>query len=826
MLLAVAAPFAALVLAAPAAGLTFTVINTADSGAGSLRQAILDANALPGADRIEFAIPGAGVQTITPLTALPTITDAVVVDGYTQPGASPNTLATGSDAVLLVELDGNGGGFNGLRVTAGASTLRGLVVNRFNIGIALAGANDEVHGCYVGVDPSGTLDRGNTAAGIIVDTLGADDVRIGSAAPADRNVVSGNDDLGIRSIGDRTNVVGNYVGTDAAGTASIGNVTGIVIAGNDGVVGGANATPGGACGGACNLISGNSGAGLFVDRFLGSVVGVDVRGNYVGTDVTGLAALPNERGIGLGNAQQTTVGAAAGTAADRNVVAGNTGRGIFMMRTRTFPTTSLNTVARNYVGLGASGAPLGNGGNGIDLSDAFENELIGNVVAHNGGTGIYVASGVLLPPTGHGRNRMQRNSIFANGGIGIDLSAMGVTGPTPNDTGDADNGNNGANELQNYPILDSATTVLGTTEVTGRFNSLPSTTFRIELFGSSTCDTSGFGEAEAFLGDLLVTTDASGNASIHTFVPAPPGGGPVTATATDPNGNTSELSTCRVPDAPRPVANDFDGDGSSDVAIFRPATGEWYLLGSTAGGSIVGWGESGDLPATGDYDGDGTTDVAVFRPSNGAWYLRRSTAGGLFVPWGESGDVPVPADYDGDGKTDVAVYRPSNNVWYVLRSRGGVRLQEWGDPGDVPAPADFDGDGLADFAIFRPSEGWYLAQTSAGGVLVVPGGAGDQPLPADYDGDGRADPTVFRATEGNWYSHRSTEGEVVVDWGEAEPPASTQVPVTGDYDGDGKSDVALFKPDGGGWYLLQSTAGEQFVGWGEDLDVPIGRRPQ
>ena len=818
-----AAALALAALAAPLAAATFTVINTADSGAGSLRQAILDANGAAGADLIQFAIPGAGVQTITPLTALPAISGQVVIDGYTQPGSSANTLATGSNAVLLVELNGNGGGFTGLNLTAASSTIRGLVVNRFNSGIVIAGANDEVYGCFVGVDPTGTIARGNTT-GINVNVLGADDVKIGGTGLDQRNVVSGNNSRGVRSISDRTVVVNSYVGTNAAGTAAIGNLIGIELLGDNCVIGGGNATPGGACSGACNLISGNSGTGLLMDvLFSGPVFQTDVRGNYVGTDVSGLAALPNVTGILLGNARQTTVGAVAGTAADRNVIAGNSGRGIALNRiASTNPVTNQNTLARNYIGLGSSGAALGNGGRGIELSDAFQNEIIENVVAHNGGTGIYISTGLGTPSTGHIRNRMQRNTVFANGGMGIDLLPPPDL-PTPNDAGDPDNG---ANTRQNYPIIDAATTVLGTTEVTGRFNSTPSTTFKIEIFGSSACDTSGFGEAEAFLGDLMVTTDAGGNAPIHTFVPAPPGGGPVTATATDPNGNTSELSACRMPDAALPVANDFDGDGSSDVAIFRPSTGQWYVLGSTAGGFIIGWGESGDLPATGDYDGDGITDVAVYRPSAGAWYLRRSTAGGLFVPWGESTDIPVPADYDGDGKTDVAIYRPSNNLWYVLRSRGGVRVQEWGDPGDVPAPADFDGDGLADFAIFRPSAGWFLAQTSGGGVLMVPGGADDQPLPADYDGDGRADPTIFRRAEANWYTHRSTEGDLVVPWGESEPPGSPQVPVTGDYDGDGKSDIALFKPDEGGWYLLESTAGEQFVGWGEELDLPIGRRPQ
>jgi hypothetical protein len=813
-------------LAAPAAAVPFTVINTADSGAGSLRQAILDANTLPGADSIVFNIPGAGVHTITPATALPAISGQVVIDGFTQPGSSANTLAVGNNAVMLIELAGNGSGLNGINLTAASSTIRGLVVNTFATGILIGfGANGaEVSGCFVGVDPTGTLDRGN-GGGISVD---ANDAKIGAATPGQRNVISGNN-KGIRSStnGNRTSVVNNYIGTNAAGTAAIGNSDiGVEILGDDVVIGGANATPGGSCSGACNLISGNGGKGLWMDCFNNPVARADVRGNYIGTDVSGLAALPNGEGIGLGNAKAATIGAVAGSAADRNVIAGNTGRGIYSIFTDTTAETSANTVARNYIGLGASGAALGNGGIGIDLLAAYDNQLIENAIAYNGGLGIFLHGGAPGTPTRHVHNLMRRNAIFANGGMGIDLQTNPpATGPTPNDPGDGDAGG-GANDLQNYPILDSATTVLGTTEVTGRFNSLPNTTFTIEIFGSLTCDASGFGEAGMFLGDLMVTTDASGNAPIHAFVPAPPGGGPITATATAPDNNTSELSACRVPDAAPPVASDFDGDGVSDVAIFRPSTGEWYFRGSTAGDGVFVWGQSGDLPAAGDYDGDGTTDAAVFRPSVGAWYLRCSTAGGVYVPWGASGDVPVPADYDGDGKTDVAVYRPTDNVWYVVRSRGGVTVKKWGVAGDLPAPADFDGDGMVDFAVFRPSTSWYLAQTSAGGGFVGWGSAGDQSLPADYDGDGRADPTIFRRAEGNWYTHRSTEGNQVVDWGDVEPPSSTQVPVTGDYDGDGTSDFVLFKPAEGVWYLLQSTAGEQLVDWGEALDVPIGRRPQ
>ncbi len=185
---------------AAAYGITFPVTNTNDSGAGSLRQAILDANANAGPDVIAFNIPGSGVHTIAPLTGLPTITDSVVIDGYTQPGASPNTDPNGFNGTLLIELDGeNAGPSSGLHVVAGNSTVRGLVVNRF----ILSGANDpegngifleslggnHIEGNFFGTDPSGTLARPNTNAGIFVRSPNN---TIGGASPGARNVFSGN----------------------------------------------------------------------------------------------------------------------------------------------------------------------------------------------------------------------------------------------------------------------------------------------------------------------------------------------------------------------------------------------------------------------------------------------------------------------------------------------------------------------------------------------------------------------------------------------------------------------------------------------------------
>jgi len=155
----------------------------------------------------------------------------------------------------------------------------------------------------------------------------------------------------------------------------------------------------------------------------------------------------------------------------------------------------------------------------------------------------------------------------------------------------------------------------------------------------------------------------------------------------------------------------------TDVAVFRPGAGGWYLRGRPG----TSFGMAGDAPVRGDYDGDGTADVAVFRPSNGGWYVLGQ--GG--VAWGTAGDIPVPGDYDGDGRTDVAVFRPSNGGWYIRGQQGTT----WGTDGDIPVPADYDGDGRTDVAIFRPSNGAWYIQGQPG---VLWGTAGDVPLPLPW----------------------------------------------------------------------------------------------
>jgi uncharacterized delta-60 repeat protein len=256
---------------------------------------------------------------------------------------------------------------------------------------------------------------------------------------------------------------------------------------------------------------------------------------------------------------------------------------------------------------------------------------------------------------------------------------------------------------------------------------------------------------------------------------------------------------------------DFDGDGRSDVSVFRPSNGAWYLNRSTAGFTGIGFGLGTDKLAPADYDGDGKTDIAVFR--DGYWYITESLTNQFrAVQFGQTGDVPVPADYDGDGKADVAVFRDGN--WYFLNSSNNqFRGFQFGIPTDKPVQADYDGDGKTDVAVFRDGNWYWVNSTNNQFRAVQFGIANDRPVPADYDGDGKSDQAVYRS--GIWYLQRSSSGFTGIQFGNP-----TDTPVAADYDGDGKADIAVFRA--GNWYRLNST-NNQFIAeqFGTDTDKPV-----
>ncbi len=579
-----------------AASTTFTVNSSDDVNDGtcdathcSLREAINAANVNPGTDTIAFDISGAGPHTIQPTSALPTITDPVVIDGYTQPGASPNTNGPGlgSNAVLKIELDGsNTLDIIGLLIRAGNSTVRGLVINRFSAGIRLeANGGNVVEGNLIGTDVTGTFPLGNAFYGVDIHVDGSNNT-IGGTTAAARNIISANG-TGVRitGAGSTGNLVqGNFIGTDITGTEALGNGFGVDIPGDA-----SNNLVGGTTSEARNIISGNTGGiGIRINSFSTENL---VQGNFIGTDVTGNSAVPNGAGIVIAAAQNNIIGGATTEAG--NVISGN-GLGIFIISFA--KASAANRVENNYIGTKANGTEaLGNFDDGIFIAGGNNNTVIGNVISGNGSSGVVIGGsdaienlvernyigtddsgtiplgngdfgvkidngasnntvggndisrgniiafnspagvGIHSPSTG---NAILSNSIFSNTGLGIDLAPF--IGVTPNDAGDGDSG---ANNLQNFPVLTLAAS--GSTAIEGTLNSTPNTEFRIEFFSTSACDPSGYGEGENFLGSTMVTTGGGGNASFSvTFPDTVPVGQWITATATDPGNNTSEFSQC------------------------------------------------------------------------------------------------------------------------------------------------------------------------------------------------------------------------------------------------------------------------------------------
>ncbi len=618
---------------------TFTVTGTGDSGPGTFRQAILDANSTSGPDTIAFNIAGTGVRTIAPTSALPDITDPVTIDGFTQPGSSANTLTAGSNAVLLVATPVPA-------ISGGSSLVRGLVIT--GGGVVLKGqGNNRVEGNYIGTNAAGTsapsLQPGSAPqTGITVQSANNS---IGGTTPQTRNLISGNNSIGvlITAGATGTQVRGNYIGTDLTGAKALPNGRGVVIDnGSTNLIGGTDPGAGNVIAGNAsygidlgateasavvlnNSVTGNliglkvggtealgNGAGVIIGKATGTVVGGEatnsrnviagntqgglgifgststtVQGNFIGTDVSGSQATGSQI-VGI-SVQQGNSNLLIGgiTTATRNVISGNTGPGVFLSGAGTGV-----LIKGNFIGVRAdSSGPLGNGGAGVDLASSTGVNIgglstaEGNVIAFNRGTGVLIRSG--------NKNPILSNAIVSNGALGIDLVAstsatttISGDGPTPNDTGDGDTG---GNDLLNFPVLGRVTTVNNTVTVNGTYTGAPNTSYLLQFFINDFADPTGYGQGGALLGQVEVTTNAQGQA---TFAPALPGaitlGQVVTATATDTtNGNTSEFS----------IGSPFTTTSESALSVAIATPSDTIVAGQTLT-YTVGVKNDGPSPAT------------------------------------------------------------------------------------------------------------------------------------------------------------------------------------------------------------------------------------
>jgi hypothetical protein len=288
---------------------------------------------------------------------------------------------------------------------------------------------------------------------------------------------------------------------------------------------------------------------------------------------------------------------------------------------------------------------------------------------------------------------------------------------------------------------------------------------------------------------------------------------------------------------------DFNGDGKTDFVVVRNTGGgangqlTWfYAQNGGSGSSITNFGLNSDWALTADFDGDGKSDIAIWRPGTGgtaAFYILQSSNSTLRVDqFGQTGDnALVVRDYDGDGKADPAVYRDGTPaVWYYRSSlTGNVNAVSWGTSGDLPYPGDFDGDGKSDFGIARNAgngqlQFWRLLSTGTVMNVVQFGSTSDFMTPGDYDGDGKTDIASVTMPGGQmrWQFLSSIDGSTTTTlWG-----TGNDFPVQGDYDGDGKTDVAIFRRSGNPgdqafWVHLSSTGATQVFAYGLPGDFPV-----
>ncbi len=476
-------------LAAAASGsgvVIYTVTNTNDGGAGSFRQAILDANGTPGSDLIQFAIPGAGVHTIVTFAPL-AVTESVLIDGYSQPGSVWNTDPLGDNAVLQVELLGQG--TDGLVITGGATIVQGLALYGFQTAIAISGPPGvTVQGNFIGTDAAGNDTFLGNVTGVSVSGSGGPD-KIGDNYPAARNVIAGNSSIGVLiSACTGMKIQGNLIGVSPNGLTAMPNGIGVQLADSSGIeVGGANPENG-------NVISGNSVNGVLISNGDGHLI----QHNFIGTDGTGAVPLPN----GLGVRVQDI--ALFDNILD-NVVSGNLGDGLSFSYFVSNPNIAQIIVAGNFIGTNLAGTSIGNGGAGVRSEGAPGLRINGNTIAFNR-VGIW-----RVGASGFETVTFHANSIHSHHGLGIVIGGAEAIGP------------NSPGSILNYPLITSVVSAGGTTTIEGVYNGRANSLTAVELFANPACAGTWpqeFDEGRTYIGSTgSFTTDGNGHATFAVDLP-------------------------------------------------------------------------------------------------------------------------------------------------------------------------------------------------------------------------------------------------------------------------------------------------------------------
>jgi hypothetical protein len=693
---------------------TFTVTNLNDSGAGSLRQAIIDANTAAGDDIINFQSNLTGSVMLT--EGQLSITSNVSINGL---GASVLTVERSSAASTAFRIFNIAAQRN---VSISNLTIKGGVAN-----------NSVPHGA--GINNAGTL----YLTGVVVtnNTSSVD------TPPGGFSSGGGIYNTGVLEVSNST-ISGNrvLVRGSGGGIYNSGNMTLTNTTISQNIVQADVLTISGAVGAGGGIF--NAGVGI-VDKCLinnNSSSGKGASGGGManfGTLTVTNTTVSNNRATN-GNLNTTQMHDAIGGGISNQPGTNQAGDPTQAVLTVKSSTITLNTASAGTSTFSGGG---GIGTKGTDITTNLTNTIVANNTSVNGAD--------IRAAVNSGGGNLIGNSAFSTGWIASDI-------------------------LNRNPLLAPLGDYGG-----------PTQTFAL-LPNSPAIDAGINADAAA--------TDQRGAPRII--------GGVIDIGAFESN-----------------ITNfDFDGDGKSDISIFRPSVGEWWYLKSSNGGNAAfQFGNSTDKIVPSDYTGDGKTDIAVWRPSTGEWFVLRSEDGSYYsFPLGTSGDIPAPADFDADGKTDAAVFRPSTATWYISFASGGNQITQFGQNGDVPVVADYDGDNKADLAIYRVASGqWWIQRSTAGLIAFQFGNSTDKPVQGDYTGDGKADVALFRPSTGEWFILRS-ENQSYYSF-----PFGTNgdTPAPGDYDGDGKFDAAVFRQSNNTWFVNKSTGGNLIQSFGQNGDIPV-----
>jgi CSLREA domain-containing protein len=637
------------------------------AGTCTLRAAMTEANLDRAPSLIRFAIPGTGPHTIAITTELPTLSDSfgpTTIDGYSQPGASPNTHPTVSNAIIRIQIAGVrvAGSFttiDAIRITSANNRIQGLAFLRLRRSIWISGRNatgNVIAGNFVGAGANGqpwydqinaVENRGGDPGGFgIWFSDETSNNRIGGTAPADRNVISGNANDGIGMRGDRVSnhvVYGNLIGLNPSGTDRLRNW-------GDGIdlnYGASSNVIGGLGPGERNVISGNHGEGIELSHDP-STANNRIAGNYIGTDPTGNSAIWDIRNTGYAISLED--GVANNDIGPGNVLSNNGKGGIEIYGAY----NAGNRIFDNWIGITPNGTLLPNQGHAIRIRFNATRQTVGpgNIITGNNGAGVYITDSSVR------YNTVTRNSIYGNTGLGIDIDPIGVN---ENDQ----HSKSGPNDRLNFPVITLATTE----KVSG--TACPNCTVEVFIADGGAGQ---YGAGKTYLGSTMTAADGTFGLGI-TGVTA---GAFVTSTATDSSGNTSEFSRNVMVAGAGPPAGPLALPGTFEVEDYR------------AGGEGVGYhdttpGNAGGVYRADDVDIQPCTDPA----SSGSCFS---------VGWVEPGEwlaYDVRFDTPGYYTFDLRVATPSNNRRYrvelngsnvtgsvTFNSTGG--WQVWGNAKSIP----------------------------------------------------------------------------------------------------------------------------------------------